>query len=210
MVAGDGGVSMASELHFSESSFSFSSSWGISSRLLQQSVVIAPYLGRGVSPSHCSLPWTRSEFKRTVFFASGEGEVLLAWPEGKRVEQGRLGWEGGPGSRKMEGLFSGKRIGQGGREPRAPEPGSQSLGPREQNSSPPGFPCLIPASRWAGRQTEARRPFLAARRIPSHTLPSPTAAAPLWAASGRRSWRPAIPGDPRRLRPPSGPRAPVP
>ena len=108
-----------------------------------------------------SLDGYRSEFKRTVFFASGEGEALLAWPEGKRVVQGRLGWEGGPGSRKKEGLRSGKRMGQGGGEPRAPEPGSQSLGPREQNSSPPGFPCLIPASRWAGRQTEAGRPFLA-------------------------------------------------
>jgi len=33
--------------------------WGISSRLLQQSTVTAPYLGRGISP-HChhSWPWT--------------------------------------------------------------------------------------------------------------------------------------------------------
>ena len=58
-----------------------------------------------------SLDGYRSEFKRTVFFARGEGKALLAWPEGKRVVQGRLGWEGGPGSRKTEGLRSGKRIG---------------------------------------------------------------------------------------------------
>ena len=33
--------------------------WGISSRLLQQSAAIAPYLGQGVSPHHRpSWPWT--------------------------------------------------------------------------------------------------------------------------------------------------------
>ena len=33
--------------------------WGISSRLLQQSAAAAPYLGRGVSPHHCPFwPWT--------------------------------------------------------------------------------------------------------------------------------------------------------
>ena len=39
--------------------FLLPSTWGISSRLLQQSTATAPYLGRGVSP-HChpSWPWT--------------------------------------------------------------------------------------------------------------------------------------------------------
>ena len=33
--------------------------WGISSRLLQQSIAAVPYLGQGVSPHHCpSWPWT--------------------------------------------------------------------------------------------------------------------------------------------------------
>ena len=43
--------------------------------------------------SHCFLPWTRSEFKRTVFFASGEGEVLLAWPGGQKsgTREARMG-----------------------------------------------------------------------------------------------------------------------
>ena len=39
--------------------------WGISSRLLQQSTAAAPYLGRGVSPhSHPSWPWTWSSSSR--------------------------------------------------------------------------------------------------------------------------------------------------
>ena len=39
--------------------------WGISSRMLQQSAAAAPYLGRGVSPhSHPSWPWTWSSSSR--------------------------------------------------------------------------------------------------------------------------------------------------
>ena len=39
--------------------------WGISSRLLQQSAAAAPYLGRGVSPHGCpSWPWTWSSSSR--------------------------------------------------------------------------------------------------------------------------------------------------
>ena len=39
--------------------------WGISSRLLQQSAATAPYLGRGISP-HCrpSWPWTWNNYSR--------------------------------------------------------------------------------------------------------------------------------------------------
>ena len=43
--------------------------WGISSRLLQQSTAIAPYLGQGVSPHHRpSWPWTCSSSSRPSCF----------------------------------------------------------------------------------------------------------------------------------------------
>ena len=39
--------------------------WGMSSRLLQQSTAAAPYLGRGVSPHSCpSWPWMWSSYSR--------------------------------------------------------------------------------------------------------------------------------------------------
>ena len=77
--------------------------WGISSRLLQQSTAIAPYLGRGVSPhrhpfwpstwdsssrASCAraarAPWTWGWSSRPPPLASGVGLVLLAAASGLR------------------------------------------------------------------------------------------------------------------------------
>ena len=75
--------------------------WGISSRLLQQSTAIAPYLGRGLSPHHhpswsstwdsssrpscahtATAPWTWGWSSQPPPLASGVGLLLLATAPG--------------------------------------------------------------------------------------------------------------------------------
>ena len=54
--------------------------WGISSRLLQQSAAAAPYLGRGVSlHSHPSWPWTWSSSSRPSAAAAPWTWVCSSW-----------------------------------------------------------------------------------------------------------------------------------
>ena len=62
--------------------------WGISSRLLQQSAATAPYLGQGVSPHHRPFwPWTWNSSSRpscapaaTTPWTRGSSSWLLPWP----------------------------------------------------------------------------------------------------------------------------------
>ena len=83
--------------------------WGISSRLLQQSAAAAPYFGRGVSPhSRPSWPWTWSSSSRPS--CTGAATAPWTWGSSSRLPPLTSGW--GSSSRHASAWSVAARLGQ--------------------------------------------------------------------------------------------------